>query len=223
MAITVTSAAASKKLTTKETVKTELGISGSTDDTFIDTLIEQASALICSFAGRSFIKETVKETLPAFGGKRLVLSRVPVITVTAVKYGDDLITIPSTDYAVEDAVVGFLRHKTGVWDWTAAQTYGTLSAPVPGSEWAYYEVTYEGGYILASDSTRTLPYEVERACIDAVKGAYLGRKRDPNVSQESAVDVGSVTYVSGAGNAGAVALPPSSRSALEYYRRPTWG
>ncbi|MGQ0664609.1 MAG: phage head-tail connector protein [Pseudomonadota bacterium] len=193
--ITVLTAASSRDLTVLATVKAELNISVTTHDSFLATVIQQASAAIVSFCNREFAQERVKETVPGFGGLFLMVSRLPIATVHAIKEGDDLVTVGASDYALHDRLTGQIRSKVGGWAHSAGQGYGALGRPLPGSETARYEVEYTGGYMLPSMSgTRDLPHDIERACVETVKARYLARTRDPNVTSESADGIYSAAY-----------------------------
>ncbi len=192
MTITVVTPAGSKDLTILATVKTELVISASTDDAFINTLIQQASAAIVTYCNREFASETVDETVKAYGGANLMLSRTPVTTLTSVTLDDGITStvIPTADYMLEDSQAGFIRSLVGGWSCTNSQVYGILGRPVAGSEFQAYKVRYVGGYTLLTD----LPHDIERAAIDLVKSKYLGRGKDSNITEETVPQVYSVKY-----------------------------
>lgn len=210
MAITVITPAASKDLTVLTTVKAELEVTGTTDDTFLGTLIQQASAAIVSYCGREFAAEEVDETVKAYGTATLMISRTPVTALSTVTLDDGIssVTVPRTDYALEDAENGFIRSLVGPWKWTATQGTGILARPVAGSEFQAYKVRYTGGYTLLT----TLPHDVERACIDLVKVKYLARGQAGNITEQEVPGVYRAEYAPGD-------VTPAIRSLLAPWRR----
>jgi hypothetical protein len=195
MAITeVVTPASSRWLTTLDTVKNKLGITVLTDDKLLTQLIHEASAQIETITGRFFPQERVKETLPGQGLKRLMLSRLPIDTVHSVNYNSDTID----DYTVEDKEKGFLYRDAG-WIWTTGVWWGVVAHRIPGEEDQKFEINYTGGYVtpqmVVDDNqlTRDLPYDIEKACIQLVKEAYIQRDRDESVESERIGDY-SVKY-----------------------------
>jgi hypothetical protein len=71
--------------------------------------------------------------------------------------------------------------------------------PYVGSEGDLYTVTYAGGYVTpqqAADNvllTRSLPYDLEQACVQGVVAMYRGRGQDQRIAQESLLSY-SVSY-----------------------------
>lgn len=152
MTLTVSTVAPTLRLTTRSAVKTELGITASTDDALFDTLIDQASSAIVAYCGRPFARESYTETLPGFGSINLQLARTPVVSVSSVSDQDGNVI---TDSAIGDADRGWLYRRLG-WAWSA-QAYGGLGAggafldlgtPLANQEEPHYSVAYVAGYIL---------------------------------------------------------------------------
>ena len=79
---------ASTDLCTRDSVKTYLGLSGSTYDDTIDALIDAASEAIEAMCGRQFNETTYTEYHDGGGNDRLVLKHRPVSSVTGL--WDDL-------------------------------------------------------------------------------------------------------------------------------------
>ncbi len=165
--IRVTGPAASTALTTLETVKAVLGISGATDDVYLTLAIGQASAVISNYCNRVFALETVEEAIrPAMdnypwnvpGGLSPVqLSRWPVTVITSVTE-DGVMLIPGTDYEVD-------RAQGQLW---RLDLNGHLIA------WrtARIVVVYTGGYVLPPSASRTLPVDLELATIIGAHAFY---------------------------------------------------
>jgi hypothetical protein len=150
MAITVTTAARSTRLTRVENVQSDLGIT--TDTVLIERLIDEASAAIESYCHRPFAREAYTETLAGYGSNKLMLSRTPIVgTPSALLFDSNVLT----DFSVADANAGLL-YRRGGFAWTA-QTFPGLSAgggfldlgsPLPRSEEPLYAVDYIAGYLL---------------------------------------------------------------------------
>lgn len=190
----VITSAVNKRLTTLTTVKSELGIpeSDTSQDALLTSLIDQASDAIVTFCGRPFAKESYRETLPGYGTNRLILSRTPVVEITSVMADGEVIT----DYLLEDAEAGILYRKRG-WQWAPALNWGIIPHPVGGNENLNFTVEYIAGYVLPGDAgTRTLPHDIERACIDTVKAWYSAKERDPAITEERLGDY-QVSYAQG--------------------------
>lgn len=184
--------AASKQLTTLETVKSELGISDTGQDAFLSSLIDRASDAIVSFCGRPFAKESYRETLAGYGTNRLILSRTPVIAVSSITADSEDIT----DYLLEDPEAGILFRKRG-WQWAPTLGWNISFHPIGNSENLNFTVEYTAGYVLPGDEgTRTLPHDIEQACIDMVKTLYSAGERDPAITGERIGDY-QVSYAQG--------------------------
>lgn len=172
------------QLTTLGAVKGELEISVDTYDAIFTSLIDRASKMIVGECGRPFAYQTYRETLPGYGDYRLMLSRTPIVGTPTILCDSEAIT----DFVVEERDAGFLWRKTG-WKWTVAPGWHITWAPVAGSEDLKFIVSYNAGYVLPGDvGTRTLPEDIEQACIQAVKAWFLARKRDPRIESESIGD-----------------------------------
>lgn len=198
MTVTVVTPAESKRLTHIDKLKGEIGISTSdtSKDYIFNSILDQASAIITSYCKRQFAKEVVKETVKSYGSAILVLSRAPIISITSIKSIEDGVTIPSSEYLIENADSGFVRNKSNSWKWAVTNSFGVLNSPKSGSEYSYYEATYEAGYILPSFTTgvSNLPEDIERACIEICKLFWFSRNRDLQIQSENIQGVYSVTY-----------------------------
>lgn len=147
-------------LTTLTDVKSYLGISVTTWDTILSTLITQVSASIEDYCERTF---GVTDYVDYYNGKRLVsilqLRNYPVVTFTDIRedaarvFGSTSV-IPTTNYAVDNA------SGTIYFDgWRLS--YGIKSV----------KVTYSAGY-------STLPPAVVLACHKLMGAAFNKRKDD---------------------------------------------
>lgn len=219
MPVTVNTAAVSKRLTKKATVKIELQTTGTSDDAFLDGLIDQTSDFIVKETGRTFAKETVTETLPSDGNVRLYLSRRPVLSVSQVRL--DGSTISSTKYTIDNSSAGCLFNEDG-WNSTMLQVHHITSRPLHEGkrDWA---VDYVAGFVTPGDveattettgttayPVRTLPRDLERAAIDMVKTMFLRRDEDTKLKHQSVDDTFEILVDS--------ALTPSTLRILERWR-----
>lgn len=190
MAIVVVSQDTPRLLSTVAAVKTEFGITESSDDALLSTCITQASALIVSYLGRELITQRQRETVRGYGTLNLRVSVTPVVTIHSVKYGEDpaaLTTMATTDYTLMDANAGLIRSRKGGWAHSAGMSFGAIHSPRAGSEYCYYEVDYTGGY---DGDLTTLPADITRACNELVRSIYY----DVTLVSESLPDVYSATY-----------------------------
>lgn len=197
--LVVTSAASTYDLTVLATVKAELGITGTTEDTNIGTWISQASAACASYCNRTLRSETVTETFRSARNESLIyLARLPVGTITSVTE-DGVVLVVDTDYQL-DAINGVL--------------YRLSSDLVVNWNFNKLVVVYAGGYT----SIASIPDDIERACITQVKTLRSASTRDPLVKQESIPGVLDTSYWVG-GIPGTVGnLSPEVTALLDPYR-----
>lgn len=171
----VTTHAASKDMTVLATVKTELGLSVTTWDTLLATLIQQASGKAVELAGREFAAETMTDYFLVAGcDPVLQLSRRPIKSITSIV--EDGVTLSASDYEAV-ALTGWLRR---------IDADGLLIAWASGK----VDVVYVAGYTMLTE----LPHGLERIVIDEVKRQFFSRKRDSLIRQESVDGVGSFSY-----------------------------
>lgn len=176
-------------LTTLAEAKTELGVSGSGDDDYISRLINAASDAIRRYCDRVFYyEEDIEEPVAGFGQTRLVVARAPIVgTISSITYEGT--ALDTTTYSVEDAEAGIIYREYG-FNWTAKLGNGAIGEPLPGTEELSYVVTYTGGYYTpqqyADDNSvdRSLPWDLEDACIQLVTSRYRAKGRDPRINME---------------------------------------
>lgn len=152
----------SNALTTLETAKDHLGIpsSDTSKDKSLRLLISGASNFIEKKTNRRFGKGTYTETYDASGrSPYLYLKAAPVTAFTSLSI--DGVAVAAGDMVRYDDV-GKLYYKNGSW---------------PQSNQGI-TVVYSGGYVLPKDATaeplvvRTLPADLELACLMLVDGAF---------------------------------------------------
>jgi len=202
-------------LTTIAACEEALGIVAGSENTYLTRLIESASARIKSYCGRTFYREDdIVESVSGYGTTKLLVSRTPILDITSITY--DGSTVNSADYKTLVAESGIIYNPAG-WYWSTSQVQNIARDPFPGAEDPLFEVTYDGGWVtpnqvdLTSFVTRTLPFDIEQACIELVVLKYRGKGRDPNVTAERLL-TGSQTYRDGED------LPESIRSVLDSYK-----
>lgn len=189
-------------LTILATVKTRLGISGSSEDALLEALIHEASGRIARFCRRSFALETVTQTIRLQGERPdfLMLERRPVTEITAVTVDD--VALDAADWLL-DADAGMLRRLSSD---TAICWSGAI-----------VEIDYEAGYALLE----TVPFDLESACIDLVVLAYFSageRARDPNLMSRSIPDVAAETFQIGNRLGVEGGMPPDIAQRLAPFR-----
>lgn len=200
----VDTVAASKDLTVKATLKTELGITVTTYDTQIDAEITQASTLIEGYCGRVLASEKVTDSYrtpckPATGS--LWLSRAPVTTIHTVV--EDGTTLDSALYEVNAATGELWRlDEDGLRTCWAADSLIT--------------VQHTSGYTVPA----SVPKDIERACLDQVKAIFKSAPRDPTLKSETVPDVYQASYALAGGDfVGESGLLKSVEGALDRYVR----
>jgi len=217
--LTVIEPADTTALTTLDRAKLSLGISDDLDDEYLEMLIEQQSDYVCGYLNvamaddgtRTLGLETVEETFaPVAWRPRLILSRVPVVTIDAILVNDETLLDPE-EYGVSGATGLLYRGSPSGFNWW----------------WSYQNVsvTYTAGWLLPGDDGRNLPAVIESGCMSLLSTARAGRGRDPLAKAEDIPGVIRTEYwvgsTGGAMGAGASGMPPDIESRLSMYRRRT--
>jgi hypothetical protein len=154
-------------LTTKEKVKLQLGISGTTDDTLIDDIIAGISAQIETFCNREFTEATYTEYFDTTDGnnQKLFLRNTPVSSLTSVQYRGGTWGTPIWHNFIADYY--FLTSNIG---------RVAFAGKLPEEE-DYVKIVYVGGYKIdfthETDITKhTLPADLEAIATDMVCQSY---------------------------------------------------
>lgn len=169
----VTEIALTQDLTVLATAKEELGIaSGDTSqDAKITRWIHEASSAINSRVNRVLGREKVRETFETdWAGYLgpLPLQRYPVAIIDSVTAASA--ALATTDYRL-DGNKGLLYRNFGRWTGEVV-------------------VQYQAGYSLLSE----LPYDLERACLLALRYRQTSGLRDPSIRSEEVPGVYAVQY-----------------------------
>ena len=208
-------AAATNGLTTVARVIAELGVTDAAQIDLLADYINEATAAISTYCKRAFHREAgIVETLAGYGTNYLMPSRTPIASVASIAFDGQ--TVPAADYSVYD---GNMIYSPYGWEDTAKARNTVAQMPIPNSNERLYTVTYTGGYILPGVSGRTLPYDIERACIEMVKHLLYSRRRDSTIKSEDVDGVYSVTYADNTGEGGS--LPATVERMIAPYRRRT--
>ncbi len=128
-------------LTTKDVVKTYLGISGTGNDLVLDQIITQVSSMMKNETGRSFLLDTRVEYYNSLGGSLLHVRNWPITAVVSLHESlsqifDSSTLVSPSDYFVDDRSilrkngVGWLVGKR-VLRLESTAGYGTASADLP--------------------------------------------------------------------------------------------
>lgn len=221
---------ADSDLTLPQVVADELGVG--VGDTRLPRLIRAASAAIRGYLNVEqlhYQAAFVETVTPRTGWPRLLLSLLPVASVASVVLPDGT-TLPVTDYVLEDPKLGFLYRVTG-WPFTGLVAPGLLQVdPMPGTPRPGVVVTYTGGWVTPAQAAttgwagpaRSLPEDLEEACVQTVVALHRRGGMDPNVASESLGDA-SITYRNpntAIGLGGGGLIPDQAMRALENYVRP---
>jgi hypothetical protein len=184
------------------TVKTYLGITGTSEDTLLDLYISSAVAEAERYCDRFFLQRTVVEQLFEENASRtIVLMHKPLASLTSI-VDESGQTVSSSDYLV-DLPGGIVTMKyPGV----------TLSGDLT--------VSYVAGWLAAS-----IPSGIALGCLDLIKQMRNAKSRNDDAVIRQSPDIGSVTYkgavpgVSATGPGGLPDMPASVQRHLAPYRR----
>lgn len=186
-------------LTTLETVKTQLGITGSASDAYLSDSIRYASSAIAHYLGypRGLGRETILETFYGVAEEEnILLDNWIDVAVAAVT--DDAGPVSLSD-VVNDA----------------GQVYRLASGRQALWWGAQISIEYSAGYLLLD----TLPFAIERACIMTVQAMNAAKGRDPLLKRIEVPGVGTEDYWVGGQPGSNGALPMDALSLLEPFRR----
>lgn len=168
-------------LTTVDTIKAQLGISGTAEDAKLTTWLAQADQMIKSYLKRNIEQATYTEFYSGDGTNIIRLRQTPVQSITSLYLdnagffgtvsgsfasasqlieGTDFVLNRDNNSATEKSTSGIVWRINGSWDRPSSRVNGTLST-IPGSAMGNIKVTYVGGYA-------TVPADIQGACIQAV-------------------------------------------------------
>lgn len=157
----------SHALTTVATVKEYLqrDVNDTSDENLITRLINVASERIEKHCDRHFEQATYTEKYRGNNRQLLRLNQYPVTAVASVTVSESAVDSGDYEILTEEGML----YNENLWTWSGYQA-GLVGEDV-GSK-RNIEVQYTAGYVLPKDETdgppavvRTLPYDLEQACI----------------------------------------------------------
>lgn len=195
-------------LTTLARVKTFLGISGTSDDDLLTSLINACTDFIENYCDRRFKKTSyTNELYNGTGTNKLLLKNYPVIEGETFKiekrgssYNEDNWDEVESEYYHIDYDSGIVERVDDIF----------IKYP------KHYRITYTAGYDYDNSSTYLEDVgagDLEYACWKLVSKAYNQRKQAGNIQSERLGDY-SVTFRS------EVMADPEIKSILDKYKRP---
>lgn len=189
--LTVVDPASSYDLTTLQTVKSELDITGPNEDDKLRRSITSISKAVATYCQRVFAQEDVSEqfrlrqpllvhgnmTFHSRHHHPLKLRRYPVSVIASVSENGTLLDPSNYELDGENGTLARLNNDR--------QTVWTASKII---------IAYTAGWILPPATGRTLPEDVENAVIQMVQAARATRKRDPTVSAKTIFGISQTVY-----------------------------
>jgi hypothetical protein len=184
-------------LTLLATVKSELGISTSSDDDYLTRQINRYSQLFEEATDKLWYRaDDYVESVKSVGDTRItVQDRRPLLAINSIAVKGE--TVDSDDYEIEDADRGWIRIDDDFWESTGVATM-RMERHTKYHE-LRVDVDYNGGYVTPKQeddgtfSPRTLPASIEGAVIDTVAQKYRRKGSQTNVTSES-IGSASVSY-----------------------------
>ena len=140
-------------------MKAVLGTTRTSDDALLSALILRASRWAESYVGYPLSAQAYRETVISHGGRRLMLSRTPVLAVTG--FWDSTSTADGSTFLTSeyrlDPGPGFVDRDAG-FAWRAPLVPQPFSVPLSASPWAGQEpptwlIDYVAGYSCFNDGS----------------------------------------------------------------------
>lgn len=211
--LTVLTPAPTYDLTTLETIKDELGVTATSQDTKLLRWIHDASDQIASYLGRVLASERVQEVFTlsdsshGYSGRiaTLKLARWPVSAIESITIDDD--DALTTDEWEIEASTGRLHRMASVADGTRINWCGRRVV-----------VVYTGGYVLLDG----LPRSIEAAALTLLRHRSASSSRDPALRSEVVPGVYEVQYWVDNRSSSAT-IPQEAAALLDRLREPAIG
>lgn len=155
MGVSITTPSPYAILTTKDRLKTDLGITSTSDDAMMDDMIREASAAVEAYCNRIFSRQVYSEVVESYGGPYQPLYHAPVLVLASSSYNG----VTTTDVSISDKEQGLLYKQAG-FNWTA-QSFPSLIGggrfldfghPIPMSEEKLWTFAYTAGWIVPSQN-----------------------------------------------------------------------
>lgn len=188
-------------LTTRDTIKTLLGINDESLDAVIDLMISQADAIINGYLQRKIEQASYTEYYSGTGDKVLLLNQAPVQSITSIHldadgyYGEGTDAFPDSSELVEgtDFVLrkdhatnaevsksGILYHTGKGWPRPASRLQGQLTSS-PGLGLGNIKVVYIAGW-------ETVPADIQFAANKLVTSMVKSMDSGGRLESESIED-----------------------------------
>lgn len=200
------------ELTTVADIKLYAGITGSTSDALLATLLESAEASLRQYCSRpdGWARAAHTETLDGRGVNTLLVRNTPVAAspapAVAILHGTTSTTAGTTSYRYE-AATGEFRYIGGEsWGWDDADSHYQRGWP---SGFQNITIEYTGGYAV-------IPADLAHAAIDMTLYLYHRRQRDLGLQSEA---LGAYSYTLAGPAEGDRGLPLEVRTLVDPYRR----
>lgn len=202
-------------------------ITTTSDDAVIQSALDRATALVEGYIGYPLRRQVYSESVAAYGGLELGVSRTPIRSIESIYYSTEL--VDPTSYEIASEQGGLIYRELG-WPWTAGTVHDLTAHPVPKSELRLFTVTYEAGYCVSGSTAdgwlttgEAVPADIEAALIGAATFAYKNASRDFSITSKKIGDL-SVSYTAGGqGGGGQIAqsggLPDTVKGLLAPWRR----
>jgi hypothetical protein len=177
------------RLTTLDAAQTECGTS---DD--VTALINRASAVIASYCGRAFGRQTITETFR----RSHVYWRDPLLT-TRIRDTRPLLLRYAYDQTPSSVVVDGGATLVADTDYEIDTDAGMMWRLFSGvrQRWqcgTSIVVAYQTGWVLPEEPSPTLPADIEAACLALVRASFNFIASDPSVSLDRTEGVGELRY-----------------------------
>lgn len=180
---TVSSAAENTALTTLEEVKSQLSITASDEDEYLEKAILKSTAVITAWlnvasavdGSKTIGSETLVETFRLNRCQdELLLSRpLPFMPVTITSVTENGVAVAADEYELHE---GGILYRLTSDDEPAHWPTGKIV------------VTFTAGWLLPDDDARNLPYDIEEAAISLIKATRFSRSRDPMLRSENILE-----------------------------------
>lgn len=222
MSLVVTTAAEKeeKRIVSLASVKTRLGITGNSSDAVLIEIIDEASQMICDYLDRTLAQQTYTETIPGTGMTTLMLSAVPILSITSATYDGTA----QTDYSIANYESGILYRQDG-WQVAAASISDLVHDPHPGFEKPDWVFVYKAGYTMPATADESdpgasnLPASFRRYALSLVDFLYQGASaKSPNLKRRLVKDV-EEEYFSPVEQVGVSGMPVSLEKNLARWKR----
>jgi uncharacterized phiE125 gp8 family phage protein len=154
-------------LVTLAQAKTQLKITGSSEDTFLESLVNRASEKAKKYCGRNFITDDFVEFYDGTGEDFIIVRNYPIISLTSLY--DDPLRLFGADTQISIASDVLLDPGPGI-----IRLWNQRNFFIRGK--ANVRVSYSGGY-----EDDTVPYDLQEAVLTMIVHAYRRLYQDQRI------------------------------------------